>query len=502
MGKQYTLTKEARAAERARAKLFTFKRISLGFIGALCIGWFVVWLLRIVQNIGMPQIEYSESYMIYIAHLFGTGQWSWNIQQPDGGVMVSFYTPIFYWILGHLMNIFGYSLIVGRILVLLTFIGCSGMIYLIIRQFVKERIYALIGAALPLTQPYINAWSLFVRVDMMAMFFELAGVYLAIKFWKTRWFYLTIPLFALAFYTKQSALTGVVALCIFILIKNWRFAITYSAMIIIAIGVPFLIANHLTQGQFFNEIILYQRTAQMFRPWANVVSYLTIGYIELFPILVIGLWYSISNIKTYVGIFALLALAVNLFIIMRPGGAPNYFFEVVLVFSIMTGLALPQIIERKNKLPVYCFVLIFWSLTFNYTLTLYPPKTYQQNVDKAVEIIKDDTYSILTENAGIVLSAGKVPYGEPFVFNQLPRFGYWNEDNLLQDMKSGRMEYVITQYKMPDQPATGRLDGYVIKSILDNYHVVLDASNDRTGYGFVVYKNNQEVQRVEENTRR
>jgi hypothetical protein len=218
---------------------------------------------------------------------------------------------------------------------------------------------------------------------------------------------------------------------------------------------------------------------------------LTMGYVELFPILIIGLWYSISNIKSYVGIFALLALAVNLFIIMRPGGAPNYFFEVVLALSIMTAVALPEIVERKNKLLVYSFVLIFWSLTFNYTLTLYPPSVYAQNVQKAMAIIQDDTYPILTENAGIVLDAGKVPYSEPFVFNQLSHFGYWDENNLLQDMKSGRMEYVISQYRMPNQPATGRFDGAIIQAILDNYHVVLDASNDRTGYGFVVYKNNK-----------
>ena len=161
MGKSYTLPKETRARQQARARLFTFKRISLGFIGALCLGWFIVWLLRVVQNVGMPQIEYSESYMLYIAHLFGTGQWSWNIQQPDGGVMVSFYTPIFYidpgpadeclWVFPHRGP-------------------CSGAFSLCWMQrhdlfnsqeFVKERIYAVIGAVLPLTQPYVNAWSLF-----------------------------------------------------------------------------------------------------------------------------------------------------------------------------------------------------------------------------------------------------------------------------------------------------------------------------------------------------
>jgi hypothetical protein len=491
MGEQYTVPKAVYDRNGARAHLFTFKRLSLAFIGALCIGWLIVWLLRIGQNIGMPQIEYSESYMIYISHLFGTGQWSWNIQQPDGGVMVSFYTPIFYWILGQIMNIFGYHLMVGRILVLLSFVGCCIFIYLIVQYLSKNKIYSIIAAMLPLTQPFVNAWSLFVRVDFMALLFEMAGIYIAIRFWKSWWFLLSILFFALGFYTKQSTLAGAAAVCIFILIKNWRFAITYACILVLAIGVPFLIASLVTHGQFFKEIVLYQHVSPLFRPWRDVQGYLTVAYIELFPILIIGLWNFVKNITSIPAIFSMLALLLNIAIITRPGGAQNYFFEVILAMSLVTGLTLPEIIEKRNKFFVCSFIFVLWSLSFNYQLTLYPGPVYQDNVTKAESIVQDATHPIFTENADIVISAGKIPYGEPFVFNNLNKFGYWDEKNLLEDMKSGRMEYVITQNKMPSEAAVWRIDKTVQQTIVDKYHVILDAS-DKVGYGFVVYKTNKE----------
>jgi hypothetical protein len=251
-----------------------------------------------------------------------------------------------------------------------------------------------------------------------------------------------------------------------------------------------LIGSLSTHGQFFNEIFLYQRVSPFLRPWDQIQGYLTVAYIEMLAVLIIGLWYSLKNIRSLPGLFALIALLVNIVIIARPGGAQNYFFEVVLAMSIMTGWALPEILQARKWGLVLLFLGVLWSLTFNYQLTLYPEPEYDSNVKRAEEIIQDATFPILTENADIVVSAGKVPYDEPFVFTNLPQYGYWDENILLEDMRSGRMEYVITQYKMPSEAGVWRVDEAVQKTIVENYHVILDAE-DKVGYGFVIYQNNQ-----------
>jgi hypothetical protein len=484
-------TRLQRRKNKTKPRIFTFRNIGLAFIGALCIGWLSVWILRIVQNIGQPQIEYSESFMLYISHLFGTGQWSWNIVQASGGYMVSFYPPVFYWTLGHLMNVFGYSLVVGRIFALSSFVACLILIYLIVHNLTGEKIYAGIAALLPLTQPFVNTWSLFVRVDFLSLMFELAGVYFVLKFWRSPWKFLSLLFFALAFYTKQSTVAGAAAVCIFMLIKNWRFALSYTAMLLIVIGVPLFIGSLLTGGQFFNEVILYQRLSPAIRPLDEIKGFMGVAYVELLPIFIIGMISAIKNIKTLPGIFALAAFAVNIVMITRPGGAQNYFFEVILALSIVCGATLPWIIGHRQGDFIAFFAVVLITLALNNRLNIYPGPEYTQNVKQAEAIIQDANYPILTENADVVVSSGKIPYDEPFIFGNLPRLGYWNENLLLDDMRSGRVEYVITQYKMPNQATNWRLDTTVQQSIVDNYHIVMD-TEDKHGYGFVVYRNNKE----------
>jgi hypothetical protein len=43
---------------------------------------------------------------------------------------------------------------------------------------------------------------------------------------------------------------------------------------------------------------------------------------------------------------------------------------------------------------------------------------------------------------------------------------------------------------MPSEAGVWRVDEAVQKTIVENYHVILDAE-DKVGYGFVIYQNNQ-----------
>ena len=59
------------------------------------------------------------------AHLFGTGQWQWDaLKGPPFNAL--FYTPVWYLIMGRVTNIFGDSLVVGRIFNLVDFRRLSG----------------------------------------------------------------------------------------------------------------------------------------------------------------------------------------------------------------------------------------------------------------------------------------------------------------------------------------------------------------------------------------
>jgi hypothetical protein len=118
----------------------------------------------------------------------------------------------------------------------------------------------------------------------------------------------------------------------------------------------------------------------------------------------------------------------------------------------------------------------------------FPDKQYAVNCQKAESLISDATYPILTENAALVLAAGKQIYYEPFVFNNLAHLGYFNEDILLNDLESHRIEYVIAQEHLPEKQIQ-RFDIVIQMAIVNNYHIILDAATGQQ-FGFVIYQVN------------
>jgi hypothetical protein len=65
--------------------------------------------------------------------------------------------------------------------------------------------------------------------------------------------------------------------------------------------------------------------------------------------------------------------------------------------------------------------------------------------------------------------------------------GYWEWDRLIEDIKSGQLQYIIAQTKLPNETAI-RLPEYIRILIPQYYHIVLDYSNDV--YGMVLYETN------------
>jgi hypothetical protein len=70
----------------------------------------------------------------------------------------------------------------------------------------------------------------------------------------------------------------------------------------------------------------------------------------------------------------------------------------------------------------------------------------------------------------------------------LAHLGYFNEDILLNDLESHRIEYVISQGQLPEKQIQ-RFGAAVQTAILNNYHIILDAATGQQ-FGFVVYQVN------------
>jgi hypothetical protein len=296
----------------------------------------------------------------------------------------------------------------------------------------------------------------------------------------------------MAFYTKQSVMAGPVAVTIYLLIKNQCRGFLFGGVTALTIVGIMAAATWLTHGGFFREIVLYQRTSPTFQSPLAVVEIVIISLMVYLPVVIMAGTRLRDHPAHLLSIFAVVAFGLNTLTLFHIGGISNYLFETTLAICILAGLWLADADIMKNLTLLIAssiFIIVSLYLAVGGLMGSYfPDKQYAANCQKAESLISDATYPILTENAALVLAAGKEIYYEPFVFNNLAHLGYFNEDILLNDLKSHRIEYVITQEHLPEKQIQ-RFDAAVQTAIINNYHVILDAATEQQ-YGFVVYQAN------------
>jgi hypothetical protein len=124
-------------------------------------------------------------------------------------------------------------------------------------------------------------------------------------------------------------------------------------------------------------------------------------------------------------------------------------------------------------------------LFYHGSILVYPDKTYTQSCNEVKAIIQDATYPILTENAGVVIDAGKEPYYDPFVFYNLDKLGYWDGIRVFEDFKEGKIEYVVTSSLLPEEKVQ-RMDEDIQMAVIYYCYLVYHAKGQ--GYELAVYK--------------
>ena len=125
----------------------------------------------------------------------------------------------------------------------------------------------LLGAGLWLIQPPVLIWATRFRADMLMMACTALGL-LAVAAGTHRrdparplhpltW--LAIPLFALAIFTKQTALWGPLAAGLFLLVRRPRSAIIWGLVLLLAVGIPFALLDLATDHGFYLKMVVYHR---------------------------------------------------------------------------------------------------------------------------------------------------------------------------------------------------------------------------------------------------
>lgn len=352
----------------------------------------------------------------------------------------------------------------------------------------------------------IQESAVWMRVDMLAVAFSFAGVYLVtFAAHRTYNLYLAVLMFSLAIYTKQSELSAPIAALVIAAIVNVRWAlkgVVFGLIISVLALIILLLATH---GGFWQHIIVYNSQNRfllenldyfILRQKHDALALLTgvLAFVFLWSTEVIILpvrdrrrWVAAIRQSEKLRALSVVSLwfvlaSVQLVTIGRRGSDDNYFIEWMSITAISVGIAgtivWNEVLTGGKSLAFPSLVALFVSLTLGTRALIRPPFEFGI-VDDAkataarghlVDIILESRKPVLSDDMVLILRAGQQVFIEPAMFTELAEAGYWDQRPLLKLIQNHAFAVVMIQTdKLENEVAGGVFTDVVAHAIENSY---------------------------------
>jgi hypothetical protein len=497
-------------------ELRTTARILLFFFIAISVIVFIIHGIMVVA-FNHP-LDYGEGPLLNQALRVTRGQALYPAEISEAPFLISNYPPVYILVNAFFASIFSPSLWHGRLISLLSTMGVAILLGLIVQHLSGKPslLPGFIAGGTFLAIPYVVGWSALFRIDMLALFFSIAGLTIILKdYEKNTYLALAVGSFVLAAFTRQTmGLAGPLAALIWIWLGNKKQAIKFVLGYAISGLVIFGVLNIITQGGFFFHIVTanvnpfrWETVAHHAREILNnlpillglALVFLAAGwrFSKAYPILVPHLLASAltavtigkvgSNVNYLVEFSASLALAAG----FTFAGARHLFGVSP---EEQTGLTCPkeeipekETISREVRWKLWAnlgitlilstlLVIQIANLTNNSLFTrisshrdrIKPKQEYvflEETVKRAAEdgpVLADEFMALLPDN-GIPL------YLQPFEFVQLANAGLWDQTPLITAIEEKEFPLILLHHFQHYPVYLERWTPEMLDSIFDNY---------------------------------
>lgn len=448
----------------------------------LCL-YLAVYLAGAYRSVTYPyQLDYGEGPHLGRALAVAEGRAIYTgIEEYP--YVVDNYPPVFDLVSGLLVRAFGVSFWGGRAVSVAAALFSSVIIALVAMALTGRRWIGLVCGLLFPAAAGVGYWSVLYRVDMLGLLFSLGGIALVYRYQGTSRVYLSVPLFLLGLYTRQSLIAAPLSALIYLFSRDRRRALNCLFLLAVGGASVFLVLDHVTSGQFHLHIVKY--TVTTFQPVRAVQQYLK--FVRAHPIL-LGLatayaLYSLSRkenslIVDYFIVSGLVALTVG-----KVGSSVNYFLEVIAASCILTGLlighlrhqdyrALPGSPRVVSMVPILLATLLLVQLAF--ADPPHQPSAAELDASEKVSAyVRDAIGMVISEDMGLLVLNGKRIYLQPWIMTQLAREGIWNQSGILGDIRERSFSLIILKFELHSTPS-GRFTPEMIRAMERANYTLLD----------------------------
>jgi hypothetical protein len=396
-------------------------------------------------------LDFSEGFVITPAIRLLEGGQLYNDIKSFPYYSVVKYPPVFYIVNAFTMLLLGKTLLSARLISLLSSLGVGYLIFLIVKKRTKNKILGIFSALLFFSS-FVMFWHTSqARVDMLALFFSLSGIYLIQDYKKGRNFYLAIMFFVLAFLTKQIFVAAPVASFVYLFFKDRKKSFEFFSIIAVLAVFSFLAINFLTHGGFFAHMFEYSKGIM-----ATDFELLTLLLEKNIMILLISFYYFYKNSSELLGLYFIFAYVLFFSILfLRMGGWVYYFLETAITTSVLAGVILNTVFSGPKK-RFFIIVMILLvvqlvifvrhdprSVLFIFKSKAYPPLVNIEADNKMASYIQNATANVLVEHASYARANGKEVSPESWSLIELQQNGIVTGEETLEFLENQDYSLII-----------------------------------------------------------
>lgn len=474
-----------------------------------------------IARVGWPwQFDYAEGVNLNASYLLSQGRNIYSHNGP-GEFLSAPYAPLFYLLTAPFQAITGPSFGLGRAISLLSTVVVALLISYIVWKVAGNLAASVLAGGLWLTLSPVIILSVFFKQDIPALALDLAGVAWILRTMTgnlpdaggyrlrsaaTRDIVIACLLFTLAFYMKQSAITGAVAVGLWLLIRHWRTGLLFGGLLGAMVLVPFFTVNLLLKGGLWEHLVTYHSLPQGRRRFMRIITALLSEY---WPILMVGAaaiaGWLVTTLRPrkngfylkmahasargpygLVTVYALLGFGQTLTKAGYEGASFNHTLDVLLGACVLVGLTVAFLnrLLAENRLiwggigwVVLAGLLVVQISNFTNPQRAIANSGFNkdknremQGLSKLVARTPGDMYS---EDAYLLLSNGKrVVYDDASTFVPLANLNKWDDSAFNQAILDRRFSFIFLLQ------GNVRWTAHGMKALDDNYSLKFPGSVD------------------------
>jgi hypothetical protein len=443
------------------------------------------------------QFDESEGMIVAETMLLDRGT---NIFDPVGPdlFIAAPYPPVYYLLAWPFQHLLGNepSFKIGRALSLLATLVAGITIFGIAAALTRSRVGGAVGALAFWSLGLVTFWGSLVKPDMLAVALGLCGIWwLAARPQGHVWW--ALPLFVLAFYTKQTSIAAAVAGIGWLLVTGPRTGLAFGAAYASLLVIPSALLNWVTSGGYFYHMFTLHSL-----PWfperflgfmqSLVVDYGALLLPGLLFVLVLAVAWVTGRSKTRGGLRGDNRVLLLLFYTAMSavvasgtgtlGGNHNHLLDLAAALCVGLGAGIGALLGGSSWkwqaagtvallpaviwLPSLFAVPLWLQVQFN---QLRPEPT--EGMMNIFQYVTNNGGPAYSDNVGLMVSTHKYLWStDPYTQTHATYYKRWDQSKLVAAIAGRDFAQIILRVDV-NQPEAGAGDvsPEILQAVRDNY---------------------------------